>query len=128
MKITVTADVFAATMDVSVEDILLLKKYDPKALTLFDEKGKPEFVIDYKEGESSVDQFGIVFGSETRDEDKKAAVCGVIPPKTENVKEWLADKFGVASKYLSLVEAQVTEAAKKVRETRQGIMENITVE
>lgn len=128
MKITVTADVFAATMNVSVEDIQLLKKYDPDALILFDEKGRPEFIVDYKEGCSSVDQFGIVFGAETRDEDKKAAVCGIIPPKTENVKEWLADKFGVASKYLSRMEAQIADAAKKVRETRAGIMENITVE
>ena len=125
MKIIVTADAYSATMDVSVEGLKLLQKYNPEALVFRDDKGKEQFRVNYEEGKSSVDAFSITFGAESRDGDKKAAVCGTLPPKTEDAKAYLADMFGVASTYLDQVEERIKTAAEGVRSKRAEFMNNI---
>lgn len=130
MKLTITADAYALTSDVKVNDIELLRKHNPDALKIMDEDGNTKFALGYSEGKPNVASFGVTFGGKTRDENGYATITGTIPSDLKTVdaaKEYLADKFGAVYTYLKQLEESIPAAAAKVTSDRKAFTDGITV-
>ena len=130
MKLTITADAYALTSTIKVNDLELLKKYNPDALNVKDKDNKVVFAVSYSEGKPSVAAFGITFGGKTRDENGYATITGTIPSDlrtAEAAKEFVAEKFGGVVAYLEQLEKSITDAAKTVAENRKKLVDSISI-
>lgn len=130
MKLTITADAYALTSDLTVKDIELLKKYNPDALKIKDEEGNDKFAVSFVEGKPNITPFSVQFGGKTRDDAGKATITGVIPSDVrtaEAAKEFVAEMFGGVVAYLRQLEASVPTAAAAVSNERQALLASIVV-
>lgn len=130
MKLTITADAYALTSTIKVQDIELLKKYNPDALNVKDKDNKVVFGVSYSEGKPSVAPFGVTFGGKTRDENGYATITGTIPSdlKTaEAAKEFVAEKFGGVVAFLETLEKSIADAAKTVADNRKKLVDSINM-
>lgn len=129
MKLSIMSNVYTLSSTLTVEDILLLKKYNPDALKLKDSDGNMKFAIDYCEGKPSVTPFGITFGSELLSTGN-ATVVGEIPNGLNNAdlaKGFVVDKLGCVVDYIQTLESSIPEEAKAIRDKRIALINNITV-
>ena len=130
-KITIAGDAIVITSSQKLEDIKLLEKYRPKALSLFEtgENGKKDevFKVGSTTGEGGITQFGASFGSTTHDDEKFATITMSLPRGVTDAKKYVADTVGVAILNLNKVEAQFAEALAEVVAEKAAVMENITV-
>lgn len=128
MKLTIMTGAYALVSDIKVEDIVLLKKYNPEALKIKDKDGNEQFAIGYNEGHPSVAPFGVTFGAKNL-ADGKATITKTLPAfdSTEKAKEYVAEEFGAVVAYLKQLEATVPDEAKKVRDERKALIDGITV-
>lgn len=130
MKLTITADAYSLTSEISVADIELLSKYNPDALRIKDKDGNEKFAISYVEGKPCTSDFGITFGGRTRDEAGKATVTDIIPSSIKDAaaaKNFVAEKFGSTVAYLKQLETSVPREAKKIADERKALVESITL-
>lgn len=125
MKITVAADVFAATSTIKVEDIELLAKYKPEALVETDKDGEEVFRVAYTKGHPSVRSYGVEFGGVSRDGEGFATISGALPDGTKDAKEYLADLFGAAIPHIEKFEESIPAAAEEIRGKKQALMDSI---
>lgn len=128
-KIVVAGDAVVITSELKLEDIKTVKKYRPDALTLCGgEDGKePIFTMDVASGSGSINKYGVVFGSETRDEHKLAQLTMVMPGVEKDVEEHVADKIGGAVMNLNKLEAIFPEVIAEINAEKAAIMDCITV-
>ena len=130
MKICITGVAYTLTSDISINDIELLKRYNPDALKIIDENGNHKFAIDYCEGNPSTTPFCIVFGGFTRDEAKKATATGALPSgmsSDEQAKEYVAEIFGKIIANLKSMEVSVPVEAKRISDERQALIDSIDI-
>lgn len=130
MKFFINADTYGLVSNITAEDIELLKKVNPEALKIKDEKGNEKFAIGYTEGKPSISDFGVSFGGQTRDESHKLTISGVLPTTAKNAdeaKDWLAEKFGRVLSYLRDFEASVPAEAARIRSEKKAIVDSIDV-
>lgn len=66
MKVRIIGTNAQIKSDIKVEEIKLLKKYCPEALTLKDENGNAVFKVDYCKVSGSFGQYGICFNEKTK--------------------------------------------------------------
>ena len=125
-KVTIAGNSFVVTSAVSMADLETVKKYRPTALALVDEETK-ETYFKVGIGSNSVSDHGISFGGVTNDETKLATATLPIPPDTEDAKEHVLDKAGLALARFIRVEAGIAAALKEVRKERDTIAESINV-
>lgn len=129
MKLGIMSGAFHLTSEITVEDILLLKKYNPDALCIKGDDGNIKFAIGYTEGRSCVAGFGVTFGAKSLS-DGKASVTGLLPTNldtTEKAKDYVAETFGGVVAYLEELECTVPRAARDVRDKKQSLINSITV-
>lgn len=130
-KITIVGDAMVVTSTKTLENIKTLEKYRPKALRLYEtnDEGKREevFSVGTTKGSGSINQYGASFGSCTHDEARLATITLPVPADTESVKEYAADKFGVAITMLNKVEAQIDGALAEVAAEKAKVLENISI-
>ena len=114
----------------TLEDIKLLEKYRPKALSLFEgEAGKKEEVFRIgttAKGLGSINTYGATFGTQ-KSANGKATITMVVPEGTEKPKEWAADVIGVSIIKLNQVEEQFEAALAEVLEEQETVNSTITV-
>lgn len=119
------------TSSKTLEEIKVLEKYNPKALSLYeaDDNGKLQevFKVGSTDGEGSINQYGASFGSATHDENGFATITMSVPKDVEDVVGYAADKVGAAVMKLNKVEEQFALAINVVNAERQAILQNITV-
>lgn len=130
MKICITGDAYTLTSDISVNDITLLKRYNPEALQIKDENGNVKFAVDYAEGKPQTAPFCIVFGGFTRDEEKKATATGALPAgmnTNEQAKEYVAEIFGKIIANLKAMETTIPAEAAKISGERKALIESIDI-
>lgn len=130
MKICITGDAYTLTSDISVNDISLLKRYNPEALQIKDENGNVKFAVDYAEGKPQTAPFCIVFGGFTRDEEKKATATGALPAgmnTNEQAKEYVAEIFGKIIANLKAMEATIPIEAAKILGERKALIDSIDI-
>lgn len=129
MKITVFQDVnkYALTSTLTTEQIKLVEKYRPDALTIKDSDGNPVFVMNYKEGKPSVSKFGITFGSCSH-EGKLAQVVGDLPviPEGQTQGEFIADLVGAAMDHINALEAAIPAVAAEITAARTELIKSVT--
>ncbi len=129
MKLTVMTGAYSLTSDIKVEDILLLKKYNPDALVIKDDEDNVKFAVSYSEGNPCVASFGVTFGSKSFT-DGKASITETLPTSlsdVDNAKEYVAEKFGAVIAYLRALELTVPEDASAIREQKKALIDSITV-
>lgn len=129
MKLTLMTGAYSLTSDLKVEDIALLKKYNPDALTIKDEEDNVKFAVGYSEGKPSIAPFGVTFGTKSIT-DGKASITETLPASLDNVdkaKEYVAEKFGAVIAYLRTLEQSIPAAAAEIRETKKALIDSITV-
>ena len=131
-KIVVVGDNLVITSARKVEEIELLKKYDSKALRLYEtneETGKKDevFRICMSAGDGSVSNCGICFAGPTHDENGYATVSMKIPADVTDIKGYVADTVGVAVTRLKQVEGQFDDALAKIRANRDEVLNTIQI-
>lgn len=127
MKITITADAYAITSKITVDEIKTLKKSNPDALKVKDADGNEKFAVSYAEGKPSITDFGVTFGGKSHDEAGYATITGMIPVGTTNPKEYVADLVAPVKAYLEQVEGAAHDAAVAAKAARKELVESITV-
>ena len=131
-KIVVVGDNLVITSARKVEEIELLKKYDSKALRLYEtneETGKKDevFRICMSAGDGSVSNCGICFAGPTHDKNGYATVSMKIPADVTDIKGYVADTVGVAVTRLKQVEGQFDDALAKIRANRDEVLNTIQI-
>lgn len=113
----------------TLEDLAMLKKFRPNALSLFEEKGgkkEPVFAVGLGKGAGSICEYGVSFGSVTSS-DGKATVTLMIPEGTSEPKKWAEDRIGVSILHLNKIEEGFEEAIADVARERAAVSAAITV-
>lgn len=127
MKITITADAYAITSKITVDEIKTLKKSNPDALKVKDADGNEKFAVSYAEGKPSITAFSVTFGGKSHDEAGYATITGMIPTGTANPKEFVADLVAPVKAFLEQVEGVAHDAAVAAKTARKELVESITV-
>lgn len=129
MKLVVAGNAVVITSEVKLDDLVLIKRYRPEALILMGGKDGDEelFRIAPVETTGTVNQYGITFADVARDGSGKATVTVPIEYKGEEVKEWIADKFGGALMYLEKIEATLPGVVQEIASEKEAVMANISI-
>jgi len=123
-QIKIAGGAAALVSGMKLEDIRLLEKYRPKALSL---REGDEEVFKVSTGDTgSVSKYGVCFAAATRDEARLAEFTLNIPAAVTDAKEFAVDKIGPAVLMLNKVEAQATEALTGLSEELARVRETIT--
>lgn len=112
-----------------LETIKKLSKYRPESLTLFEGTGKDKeavFAVGVGSGLGSINKYGVSFGTATT-VDGKATVTIMIPEGTEDAREYVKEKVGVAILNLNKVEGQFASANSEIDTELAAIDANIRV-
>ena len=127
-KVIIAGDAVVITSDVKLEDIKLVKKYRPEALTLFEGEGKEkEAVFRIGIGCGGIGKYGAEFDAETRDDEKLATLTTLIPAGTADAKAYVSDTFGRAILKLNKLEATLPGVIEEIAAEKAAIEANITV-
>lgn len=130
-KLSIAGNAVVITSGVKLEDIRTISKYDPKALTLYEEvDGEKIPVFSVCVGtKGEINQYGASFAEATRDDDKLAQItmCACAAGINGDVKEWAADKFGTAIMRLNELEATIPAVLERIATNKAAVMANITV-
>ena len=127
-KITIAGNAAVLKSDLKKEDIQELKKYCPKALTVWggEDNKEPMFSIGLTNGgEGKINKYGIEFPT--------AAADGCVPltqvrkESPEEIVNAVADDWAIAVKYLNQLESDIPHVLESVRAERQQLMGSITV-
>lgn len=128
-KIIIAGDATVIKSTLKLEDIALVQKSRPKALTVYDEEdGKkiPEsaFSIGVTAGKGSVTGFGICFNSASHDQGL-AQVTVPVPAGEGDLKERVAEAYGVAVTKLARLEAKLPEIISCIKADNAAMLGSI---
>ncbi len=129
-KVTIAGKAIVITSALKLEELETVKKYSPKSLILMGgEDGKePLFGVGVVRGKSgSISSVGAEFGEETHNETKLATMTFLAPPETEDVKEYVADKYGAALMSLNALEATLPAVLAGIEARKQEVLNAIEV-
>lgn len=129
-KITVVGQAFVVTSNLKFEDILMLKKYRPASLTLFEGEGnekEPVFAVGTTlSGGGSIGKYGAEFSGGANGEGY-AQITQMIPDWAEDPKEYVAEAVGVAILHLNKLEATLPAVLEEIKREKEQIAETIRV-
>ena len=114
---------------VKFEDLKTVEKYDKQALSIVDADSKETlFAVGTTTGKGNINQYGVSFDAESRDDEKLACLTLEAPAgNIDNLKEWIADKVGPAFDYLEKIEKTIPETLNAIKESRKKITDAIEV-
>ena len=128
-NIIITGSAIVLKSSVTLDTLKKLKKYDPSALKIVDDKERLVFKVDVAaEGNGSVCEKAIFFAPVTHDADKKATVTMSIPDSVSNAPEYAADLLGAAFTALEGLEDTMAAASVAVDEKKAAMLEKIVVQ
>jgi len=129
-SIKIVGGVAVVESGAKLETIQKLTKYGrDEALTLYEGSGKektPIFKVGTTTGLGSINKYGVSFGAATTS-DGKATVTIMIPDGTEDAREYIKEKVGVAIISLNRVEEQFASADAEIDAELAAIDANITI-
>lgn len=131
MKITTTGSAVVLTSTIKKEDLNFMKKVNPDACVLFEEKKEdtfPVFAIGFNPREGSVSHRGIMFDSV--DAEGNLQITSMMPPEVPAAarRSVITDKYMVACTNLLEVERQFSAAvadAKAQRTEFESMVEEV---
>lgn len=127
MKTTVAGKAMILTSSIKTEDIKLLEKYKPAALRIVSEDGKSDIFAIGTGSRPAVCEFGLVFDGTARDDSGCACATFSVPEDVSDVKEWVADKIGIAAGHLMDLEARLPEVITDLKAVRAELINNIAL-
>ena len=128
-NIIITGSAIVLKSDLTLDTIKKLKKYDPSALKIQDEKERLLFKVDVAaDGNGSVCEKAIFFAPVTHDAEKKATVTMSIPDSVTNAAEYAADLLGSSFTALEGLEDTMGAAAVEVDAKKAAMLEKIIVQ
>lgn len=112
--------------DIPVKDIKLVKKYNPEALVLKDEKDNALFAVDFNKTSGTSGKYGITFNEVVNG---KAAISVTCDPaiSAEKRKERLTDFMMDFIQPLEQLTQQITVVAKTTRAFKEDVSKQIEV-
>lgn len=127
-EITVLGEAAVLTSSMKLEDIQMLKKYNPKVLSVFDSETKEEsFRVSVSAGGAGMaNKYGISF-SPTANANGYAQVTINLPEDHGDVMDYLEDHFGEALLYLNDIEANADEAIAATKDHRRTVRNQIRI-
>lgn len=133
MKINVIGNAVILTSALKTSEIETLKKYSPKALSVFevgdDGTTKTEVFRVSTGSKGGVNDYGLTFDGTARDGSGLATLTipftGATDP--DAVKKQIADQYGAAVAYVNRIEAAAPAALKAVKEAEKAVVDAITV-
>lgn len=130
-KIVIVGDAMVLDSTLTLDQIKMLEKYDPKALMVYeaDEDGHKQtvFRVASTTGKGCISEYGICFANETRNEEKNATITLQIPGNVTDVMQYAEDLAGAAIAHLATVEAQAVPALEAVAAKRAALRGSIQV-
>lgn len=126
-KVSITGKVAAVISDISLENIKVIEKFRPQALSLFEGEGKEKTIV-FRIASGNTDCIsnnGIVFTAKV--DDGRAVVCTMLED-AEKAKDIFAEKFGVAILNLRKLEAQIPAVLEEIKAERDAVMAAIDVQ
>lgn len=126
-KVTIAGDAVVITSALKLEDIRLVKKYRPEALILKDEDDEPIFGIGITNGPGCINNVGVSFGRETRNDEKLAVVTMAIAEEVDDIEEYVVDAIGRAIINLNKLEAKLPEVIEAIAAEKAEILDSVTV-
>ena len=128
-KIVITGSAIVLKSDLTLDTLKKLKKYDPSALKVQDDKERLVFKADIAaEGNGSVCEKAVFFAPVTHDAEKKATVTLQIPDSVTNAAEYAADLLGAAFTALEGLEDTMAAASVEVDAKKAAMLEKIVVQ
>ena len=125
-KATAVGNVVVVTSERTLEELKLVKKCRPKALTLYD-GDDPVFAIS-TEGKAGINKYGATFTDEARDGSGKACITVPIAYSGDDVKSFIADELGGALIYINELEAKLPEVIQEIKAEREAVLAQIAVQ
>ena len=135
-KVTIVGDAMVITAEFTTEELKLVEKRKPEALTLYD----TDFVTGtksaaFKVGTSrgnmvcAIGAYGINFPSIVRDPKAKATITVMLHPEDieGDVREYVADEYGTAITNLTNIEALIAIAVEGIKADTKELLESITL-
>ena len=129
MKVTIVGDAVVFTSTLKLEDIKKVGKYRPEALTVKGgENGKDDlFTLVVSERCAGINEFSASFSKATKD-GGFATYTELVSCKGDDPKEYVADKYGAALRYMNMLESSLPGVIEQIDEEKAKIMEGITVQ
>ena len=129
-RINVIAKAVVVTSTLKIDEIKMVKKYRPEALTLFEGEGdkkEPVFCIGLTRGAGEINQYGASFSENTLGDGKEAQVTMILPDGISDVKEYVSDAIGRAVIKLNKLEATIPGVIEEIKAEKAEIEANITI-
>lgn len=129
-KIVIAGKAVVVTSALKLEDINTIKQYRPNELVLKGgEKGdEPLFAITTGNvGGGSINSVGATFTSAANDGSGLATITQVAPEGIEDLKAWVADKFGGAIINLNKLEEKLPAVLEEIAAEKAAVLANISV-
>lgn len=128
-NIIITGSAIVLKSSLTLDTLKKLKKYDPSALKIVDDKERLQFKVDIAaEGNGSVCEKAIFFAPVTHDAEKLATVTLQIPDSVSNAAEYTADLLGAAFTQLEILESTMAAASVVVDEKKAAMLEKIVIQ
>lgn len=128
--IKVFGNAVVITSALKAEDIKLAAKYQPEALILKDKNDVPFFGVGTTTGTGSITDSGVYFDGVSRDGAGLATLTLGFTgsDKPEEIKDQIADKFGIAIARLNKVEATIPAVINDIAAQKATVVAAIEVE
>lgn len=126
-KVLVAGSAVVVTSEVKLEDIKMVSKYRPAALALMGGEDGKEEIFRVGIGSGSINEYGVSFNEETRDENKLAVLTMFIDYKGDDIKGYLADEIGGALNNLAKIEVTIPGTLAEIKAEREAVMAGISV-
>lgn len=129
-NIKIAGDAVVVTSSMKFEDLQLIKKYRPKALSLKGgEDGKQTIfsILVGTHGTGDINEVGATFCGATHDEEKLAVITMGLNGVTGDIKEAIADQIGYPVMNLNKLEALLPAVVEEIRAEKQSVLDSIAV-
>ena len=128
--VSAVGDSLVFTSAMKLEDLKLIEKYRPEALTVYEEKDDKKVKV-FKamtgdEAGGELTAYGVVFSANASPEGY-ARVTMFHDLPTDKLEDAIVDEFGPALLRLNALEAQLTGKVDEIKEEHARIKETITV-
>lgn len=127
-KVIIVGQAIVIKSELSLDDIKLVEKCFPKALTLMggDDGKEPVFCIGTTTGEGSINKNGASFNSASNDEEKKACIT-LAAVGIADIKEWVTDNLTAPLISLNKLEEKIPAVLSEIAAEKAAVEANIEV-
>ena len=125
-QVTIAGGSYVITSKISMDDLRIIKKHRPAALSLIDKETK-NTIFKIGIGSSSLNDYGITFSSVSNDENKLATATLPLPQDVTEAKSYVLDTASGALSNLNKVEENLLAALEEIKAEQAVIKENIKI-